>query len=67
MSEENDVVFLDRSCASKRLFIVRDQSFLQNFVYSAGSIRPLERMLSLLHSAQVPTETGRMFECAMVQ
>jgi hypothetical protein len=38
MSEENDVVFLD-SCASKRLFIVRDQSFLQNFVYSAGSIQ----------------------------
>jgi hypothetical protein len=38
ISEEDEVVFLD-SCASKRLFILKDQSYLENFVYSAGSIQ----------------------------
>jgi hypothetical protein len=28
-----------------------------------GRFRLLERMLSLLHSAQVPTETGNLFGC----
>ena len=38
MSAEDDVVFLD-SCASKKLFIIRDQSSLETFVYQATSIQ----------------------------
>ena len=37
MAEYDGYVFLD-SCASKRLFIVKDQSVLESFVYSGGSI-----------------------------
>ena len=38
MAEDDEYVFLD-SCASKRLFIVKDQSVLESFVYSGGSIQ----------------------------
>ena len=38
VAEDDEYVFLD-SCASKRLFILRDQSYLESFVYSGGSIQ----------------------------
>ena len=38
MAEDDGYVFLD-SCESKRLFIVKDQSVLESFVYSGGSIQ----------------------------
>ena len=38
MAEDDGYVFLD-SCASKRLFIVKDQSVLESFVYCGGSIQ----------------------------
>ena len=38
MAEDDEYVYLD-SCATKRLFILRDQSCLESFVYSGGSIQ----------------------------
>ena len=38
LSEEEVYVFLD-SCASSTLFIIRDQSCLESFVYSGGAIQ----------------------------
>ena len=38
MAEDDEYVYLD-SCASKRLFFLRDQSCLESFVYSGGSIQ----------------------------
>ena len=38
MVEENEYVYLE-SYASKHLFILHDQSCLQSFVYSGGSIQ----------------------------
>ena len=37
LSEEEGDVFLD-NCASSKLFIIRDQSCLESFVYSGGAI-----------------------------
>ena len=39
MAEDDEYVYLD-SGASKHLFILRDQSCLESFVYSGGSIHP---------------------------
>ena len=38
LSEEEEYVLLD-SCASSKLFIIRDQSCLESFVYSGGAIQ----------------------------
>ena len=38
MAEEEEYVFLD-SCASNKLFIIRDQSCLESFVYSGGVVQ----------------------------
>ena len=38
IAEDDEYVYLD-SCASKRLLILRDQSRLESFVYSGGSIQ----------------------------
>ena len=38
MEKDDEYVYLD-SCASKHLFILSDQSCLESFVYSGGSIQ----------------------------
>ena len=38
VAEDDEYVYLD-SCASKQLFILRDKSCLESFVYSGGSIQ----------------------------
>ena len=51
VAEDDDYVYLD-SCASKRLFILRNQSFVESFVYSGGSIQATraDALLSCLGS-----------------
>ena len=52
-AEDDEYVYLD-SCASKHLFILRDQSFLESFVYSGGSIQTTraDAVLSCLGSGK---------------
>ena len=57
MVEDDGYMFLD-SCASKRLFIVKDQSVLESFVYSGGSIQTTR--------AGVNLKTGKRYGCVMI-
>ena len=47
LSEEEEYVFLD-SCASSKLFIIRDQSCLESFVYSGRAIQTTRAGVQLM-------------------
>ena len=46
MAEDDEYVYMD-SCSSKRLFILRDQSCLESFVYLGGTIQTIRAGVQL--------------------
>ena len=65
MAEYDCCVFLDR-CASKRLFIVQDQSVLESFVYSGGSIQTTRAGVQLPCLESGKFKDWKRYVCVMI-
>ena len=59
VAKDDEYVYVD-SCASNRLYILRDQSFLESFVYSGGLIQTTRANahLSCLGPGKYPDLSG---------
>ena len=66
MAEDDECVFLD-SCAFKRLFVVRDQSFLESFNYTSEVIQTTRADTQLTYIGLDSIKNGQILRCVPTQ